>query len=304
MSDSAALVDFYQQTVIYNYIGFATFVATIYDWLLCLGQETQLIWPQPRTGASALYFFNRYLCTFLLHLNWVAEYIMLIGPAVFSCLRVYALTGRNTVLSVLTLFFGLMPFVLNMATIYAGHVVNEPMPVGCTDEYTLSATVTIAGSLIFSDLLVIAVTWWSTYKISRLARSVTEKLTLNQVMLENGTIYFLCMTCLNVLQVLLNAISLVNTAFDTGSYTEGFIDLLTSVLISRFLLNLRATSQSSHTLSTPSFVASHPTFTTLPHFVSDLAGQVHSSSSSTLEFYDEDEEVTTEFELNVSHPGC
>ncbi|KAI9060780.1 hypothetical protein FKP32DRAFT_1595102 [Trametes sanguinea] len=238
---------------------------------------------------------------------------MLIGPAVFSCLRVYALTGRNMVLSGLTLFFGLMPFVLNMATIYAGHVVNELMPVGCTDEYTLPDTVTIAltflsrGSLILSDLIVIAVTWWSTYKISRLARSITGKLTLNQVMLENGTIYFLCMTCLNVLQVLLNAISLANTALDTGSYTENFIDLLTSVLISRFLLNLRATSRNSHTLSTPSFVASQATFTTLPHFVSDLAGPVHSSSSSascTLEFHYEDEIATSEYNLEDPRSGC
>ncbi|KAJ3000303.1 hypothetical protein NUW54_g6807 [Trametes sanguinea] len=339
MSDSAALVEFYQQTAIYNYIGFATFVATIYDWLLCLGQETEFIWPQSRTGASALYFFNRYLyifvqllsfiylrpmsyaayvfstpsavcqqilylfvnrCTFLLHLNWVVEYIMLIGPAVFSCLRVYALTGRNTVISGLTLFFGLMPFVLNMATIYAGHVVNEPMPIGCTDEYTLPDTVTIAYLVVdVQDQQARQEHHRETYPEPSDAGE-RDHLLLVRILERQARVRLDA-------QLLLNAISLANTALDTGSYTENFIDLLTSVLISRFLLNLRATSRNSHTLSTPSFVASQATFTTLPHFVSDLAGPVHSSlssSSSTLESQYEDELATSEYNLEDPRSGC
>ncbi|CDO72028.1 hypothetical protein BN946_scf184943.g63 [Trametes cinnabarina] len=245
--------------------------------------------------------FDNQACTFVLHLNWVSEYIMLLGPAIFSCLRVYALTGRNKALSGLTLAFGCMPFILNMVTIYAGHVVNEPMPVGCTDEYTLSATATIACTpilyystlLILSDVIVMAVTCWSTYKVSKLARSISQPLTLNQVMLENGIVYFLSLTCLNILQVLLNAISLANTAIDTGSYTEEFIDLVTSVLISRFLLNLRATARHSRSFSAPSFITSEAPSSSLPQFVSEFAGQIHSSSSTSQYSFGGDEGETT-----------
>ncbi|KAI0669085.1 hypothetical protein C8Q78DRAFT_229599 [Trametes maxima] len=42
-------------------IGCAVSALLVYDWLLTFDREVRLIWRRPRTGASVLYFFTRYI---------------------------------------------------------------------------------------------------------------------------------------------------------------------------------------------------------------------------------------------------
>ncbi|KAH9895751.1 hypothetical protein C8Q73DRAFT_664849 [Cubamyces lactineus] len=136
----AELIEEYQGMFDYNAIGYACLALLVYDWLTSLGQESVVIWSKPKTAASALYIFSRYSvllsnviallagfpgiliterCVATIYLSVVVKYVAMIAPAVFSALRVYALTQKNKPLSAVVLVLGLGPFVVNMVRVAA-----------------------------------------------------------------------------------------------------------------------------------------------------------------------------------------
>ncbi|KAL7278498.1 hypothetical protein ACG7TL_007497 [Trametes sanguinea] len=61
---AAELVATYQSVFIANAIDNAVTAFLVYDWLLCLDEETHFIWPRAKSGASVLYLLNHYLLLF------------------------------------------------------------------------------------------------------------------------------------------------------------------------------------------------------------------------------------------------
>ncbi|OJT11720.1 hypothetical protein TRAPUB_11782 [Trametes pubescens] len=88
-------------------------------------------------------------------------------------------------------------------------------------------------SLIVGDALVLAVTWWKTYRLKRAADAARVKTFIVELLLRDGTIYFGTMLVLNVLHIIINFVEQV-------SFMGDIADVLTSILVSRFLMNLRA----------------------------------------------------------------
>ncbi|OSD03799.1 hypothetical protein PYCCODRAFT_1434197 [Trametes coccinea BRFM310] len=307
--EAAELVATYQSVFIANAIANAVTAFLVYDWLLCLDEETHFIWPRAKSGASVLYLLNRYLllldylwdlvglatlsdevCSAYIWITTILQYSALVIPAVFSCLRVYALTGRNKWLSGCTLVLGLMPFFTNWATIYQTSVANLAQPIGCAFLNTISSQLYLRQvlisriPLILSDLIVVAVTWVKLLRDHQFSRKVTTRPTLHRIMLENGTLYFLVLLGLNILQVVFTKLSLTivvpSTASGYLSYIIVLLDPLTSILVSHFILNLRAANDPSSASIHSSFVDGELQFAQQQELVNSMDGPVHTLSNN------------------------
>jgi len=95
-------------------------------------------------------------------------------------------------------------------------------------------------SAITSDVIVIATTWYYNGSAYRKAWKLNSGANLGTLVLRDGTLYFLCILLINTLQTYLETSRPSPPV--TGSYSVVLLVLIPSVLISRFLLNLREVS--------------------------------------------------------------
>ncbi|OCH87918.1 hypothetical protein OBBRIDRAFT_836984 [Obba rivulosa] len=119
--------------------------------------------------------------------------------------------------------------------------------------FTARCVVTIATRLcaIAADVLILVVTWHKTYATKREADRHGIKTPLAAMLLRDGTLYFILLLCLNVL----NMAGIATNVFSIASI---FSTPLSSIIISHFLLNLRQLAYGPHDDeldSQPSFVA-------------------------------------------------
>ncbi|KAL7285753.1 hypothetical protein ACG7TL_000862 [Trametes sanguinea] len=341
---ASILPEIYEELYTSNRLGFTACTLLLYDWLLSFSQEVRFGWPQLKTGASALYLLSRYSiiimylinfyqahtlevhrqfavfpdndlprsfdsCKGIAWFNNVVSAFILLSPAVFSTLRVYALTGRNKHLSALTFLLGIAPFAVNVTTDYKNQIMILPDPLGCgainTAPPRLQWALTLTSRIpaILCDILVIAITWVKTFRINWLARDVLNKsgvshTTLHSVMLESGTIYFLTLLCLNILQIVMNILILLD--FGDGGYVTQLIDPITSILVARFILNLRAANEPLHVSTNASFLGPELEFAAQSHPAASLAGPVHTPDMTWSDSADDDDEL--EFQMAGESP--
>lgn len=245
----------------------STSVLVLYEYVLTLSQEIKCIWKGRPTSVTIVYLLNRYTIvaysiTSILQLvshSWKSitsiedalvcwETLSMIWEfvwAVFGALRVYAVGGRNWPLAIVTLSLGLVSLVAN-AYIYAR---RSPVPTSSSSAKKLSVpgnqvSITLENKLmiasrtclIASDILVLYVTWMSMLKLRRMSGSSSPRVSsLIVMMCRDGTIYFLALLLLNSLEI-----GLYLTNVFTGLSTV--ITPVSSVIMSRFLLNLRQLS--------------------------------------------------------------
>ncbi|RPD64240.1 hypothetical protein L227DRAFT_560964 [Lentinus tigrinus ALCF2SS1-6] len=217
----------------------------------------------------------------------IFPYIIL---AAFSGLRTYALSQRNTFIGLFTSLLSLVPAGINALTkaqyfLSTFTFVNLEPPSNCTAFSDITANLskaanyhfficnrlTIASrtSLIAADICVIAVTWWSTYGIRKLTRDARLETSFGTLLLRDGTIYFMSVHCafgecvllaMNVVHMTLNTVK-PNNVVQQASYVTILENPIASVLVSRFILNLREVDQlgpgdASFDDTLPSFVNS------------------------------------------------
>ncbi|EIW64011.1 uncharacterized protein TRAVEDRAFT_67927 [Trametes versicolor FP-101664 SS1] len=273
MSDNE-LVDEVQTLFNETYYTFAAFALLAYEYVITFDREVRLVWGGGVTGANTLFVLNRYWLFFQYVTQVVTTYpisqtsctvvgYMVIvgngGPpfiwAVFSTLRGYALSGRKWWVAILIFAFFLPDIVLT--AIYYSRLVPiavEPpfncllasnLPEATWIQFTIASRV----CLIVGDLIVLIVTWHSTFGITRAARVANIRMSLTTAILKDGTLYFACLLILNVVNIIVNAVP-------NSSAVSAFQDPVTSILVSRFLLNLRDTLGGDVHDTRPSFVAS------------------------------------------------
>ncbi|KAH9850483.1 hypothetical protein C2E23DRAFT_887374 [Lenzites betulinus] len=234
---------------------FAEATLIFHEYLITIDSEVRLIWRRKITGATVLFFLNRYIMVFRNAIT-IASYpsigntFSLVAPAhaAFSTLRVYALSGRDWRIAAVVCFIMLGPIIANVYDLPQEKPVNLPPPYNCevansvataTDtkrKYPSSVynVVVIASrvSLIVGDAIVLAVTWWKTYRIKKAADAAQMRTSIVDLILRDGTIYFATMLLLNVLHIVINFV-------ETVSFMGDIANTLTSILISRFIMNLR-----------------------------------------------------------------
>ncbi|TBU42631.1 hypothetical protein BD309DRAFT_865942 [Dichomitus squalens] len=174
---------------------FAEAALILHEYLITFDSEVRLMWRRKITGASIIFFLNRYIMLlsqlFILPtwapvsdltisrcrcaaLGWL-DVIFNLAPYfvwnVFATLRVYALTGRDWRIPSIVALLMLGPIAANIVLSCSAHIV-----------VLVSRICLIAG-----DAVVIAVTWWKTYRLKREAEASNIKAPLVTMLLRDGT---------------------------------------------------------------------------------------------------------------------
>ncbi|KAM5541392.1 hypothetical protein V8D89_004946 [Ganoderma adspersum] len=139
-----------------------------------------------------------------------------------------------------------MPVVVNLIAVHYG-VNGENVPfAGCVEVDLMSPTLgkrlTIASrvGLIAADSLLILITWFSLSRNGTKLGLTFRTATLAEVLLRDGTIYFVVLVVLNVLHLAFSLISVAVPALEITSDMTAFTDPLTAILVQRFLIHLQS----------------------------------------------------------------
>ncbi|KAI0794461.1 hypothetical protein C8Q74DRAFT_1445830 [Fomes fomentarius] len=259
-------------------IDFAASAFLIYDIIVTLDSEVNNFWAGRLTGAKALFFANRYIallsivamiatngllsdkgCTSLERMVTVTQSLMFVPWAAFSAARAYVL-GNNKPLSIFLFLCFLMPLGVNLAPLVLG-ITGEADPIfGCTLKLNITTDLSVKFvlmarlPLILADAILVFITWWSphTRDVRRSLRH-SDSWSFSTILLQNGTIYFIVMFILNVAHLVFS----MEAIFGSGneSFITTFTSPLTSVLVSRFLLQLQQAHK--RTVRVPSDHALH-----------------------------------------------
>ncbi|RPD54061.1 hypothetical protein L227DRAFT_567546 [Lentinus tigrinus ALCF2SS1-6] len=209
-----------------KYVYSASTAVLVYDILLTMDREVKLFWTGQFSGATIVYFAVRSMgllvnilgfgthiptldqkgCPERMADTWDAlEALEYLPSAVFSGMRAFALTRRW--------YWGALIFVLALS----------PVAVNLTDliMYTFGAAWPVIGC----------------YMATRPMKTRIYTLSLSDVMLWNGVLYFVAITTLNILVLVLN-VGGTETSGVAG-WVGAFAPPLNTILISRFLLDLQ-----------------------------------------------------------------
>ncbi|KAI0687259.1 hypothetical protein C8Q76DRAFT_760534 [Earliella scabrosa] len=252
----------------------------MHEYLSTLTSEIDLFWGTSYSGASALFFANRYLGllnnnhlvwflgvigihdhSFCVVWSWLAPLIQLpqfLVWAAISALRTYAVNRGRMTFPLIVFVLLCIPLSANVAKavrmtaslskgLCAPAINHPPSP-------HPQATLVVARiSWIVADTILVGCTWVATYgTVRRSLRdgAVHSAPTLMHICNRDGSIYFVCMTLLSLVHL---GLSVDETRFErrvAANMVSSVIDPLISMLISRLMLNLRA---SNKRLTEPSF---------------------------------------------------
>ncbi|OSD07956.1 hypothetical protein PYCCODRAFT_1463221 [Trametes coccinea BRFM310] len=220
--------------------------------LLKLTDNTLLAPTDIMTWFGRCLVLNRVLAVFS-----VAPYFVW---AAFSALRAYAMSNRTWPIAVAVFLLSVASSCYNIYNFSRLVPINLPAPNYCIptfpgitatfiDQTTLRAapqgTTATRICLIVADALVIGVTWFRTYRFRKSAAEAKVKTSFLRLLLRDGTVYFVILLILNVLQIVVRFTAQAN-------FITTFEEPLTSILISRFLMNLRAIKYATHLIGSGS----------------------------------------------------
>ncbi|RPD53858.1 hypothetical protein L226DRAFT_526993 [Lentinus tigrinus ALCF2SS1-7] len=232
-------------------------------------------------SCSATYY-SAALANGLIYLPW----------AVFSALRGYALS-QNIWLGFTIFVLSAFPFGTDCYANFQGLTIYVDPTYGCIPNVTISDTYVKYANLftrvplVIADLIVVTITWAATYKASKEASvfgsqpSIT-KILFRDVILDyldpeadmtsgTGNVYFIILSLVNILHLIFSIVSIGRT--DTTIHQSTlviWIPAFTTILVSRFMLDLQAVTQNqAHQQSLSSFGSVY-----FNHFVGSLGASL------------------------------
>ncbi|TEB31068.1 hypothetical protein FA13DRAFT_479047 [Coprinellus micaceus] len=250
----ATILDGYEWTQRLNYLGISGFTVLLCDFLHTFPDEVRLMWPQPLSPLKALFLFLRYYimghmillinygyptgvttqhCTTTFIAMTISSGFLIVASEWVLFIRVWAFSGRNkkvlaflgfqaiaihgaTKITLVTLFirsvrFSPVPFHLNM-----------PCLVADSNDKLLSGTF---GLLLWGLVSIMSIMIFFVYQRHR-----HLKTKLLSVFYRDGVFYFVCLSML----------ATVNIVVNTTSKARGFKYLFTQIeVISHVILSTR-----------------------------------------------------------------
>ncbi|KAI0704488.1 hypothetical protein C8T65DRAFT_696536 [Cerioporus squamosus] len=262
-SDADAIAS-YESIVVNNYCVVAASVFLLYEYVITIDREVNAFWYRAPTGASILFLSNRYLsfvvnvlgliefghlsdesCASIARGLSVLTFMNYLPWAAFSGLRAYALC-RGVMLSTLVFLLALVPLPINAARFSFDLTgVNDPQW-GCFAEDSTPSSLQLKfviisrTCLIVSDALLMGLTWWALPKHTISFATIRKTgVSLTTVLLRDGTLYFGVLLIMNVLHLAFSLTSMFGFTDNGASNVTAFTEVVTAVLVSRFLLNLQ-----------------------------------------------------------------
>ncbi|KAH9925049.1 uncharacterized protein BXZ73DRAFT_103420 [Epithele typhae] len=207
-ADIAAIVDEISSFKAYNFVQFSANVLIFYEYLVTFTTEVSAFWISSggSTGAMVLFFLNSYLAE--ARAQFLLDLMQYVSWAAFTGLP------------------------LNLTLYKYVEIVDDPV-MGVINVNASPAFLNARTSLMLADILAISVTWYN------LRRDEKSKSSLANVLIRDGAIYFLTIFSLNAIHMSLTLASILSPV-QTNSEVTTFTEPLTSILVSRFLLNLQA----------------------------------------------------------------
>lgn len=259
-----------------QYIDFAALTLLYYDYALTFGSERRLLWSQRsfKQWGSILFFLNRY-CAVLGHFpvffqlfsqpgsalcKTVYSYHQILAVVLEAIIvlsfvtRTYALYGQNRVVLVALTSLALAGLGVNGFMLTGGEKLptNPVLPeglVGCAEGLSWSQSWHLAiswGTVMIFDLIVVAMTLVKTIQLNWGGASGGR--TIIHILMRDGVAYFGVIS----LAVLSNILSFVYGSELTRGVTTTWTNVLSSVLVSRLMINLREQRDHSIQESQPS----------------------------------------------------
>lgn len=246
----------------------ASTALVFYNWFICLDQQIEFIWTRKLAGPALLFYliqstqlsicanavFSLFgpqsvtICrvTSIIDMSLTVIYFLIV--AVFSSLRVWAISGKQWVPPSIAFFFGLVPGGIELYSSMVQQmdgISSLPAPYGgCSWKEPISAGTNIAlavcarSSAIMLDMIILFITWRHTYRSSKFAWEAGAPSKLYDLLLTDGTLYFIAMLAINIAQLSVNLPLIKSPSF--YNYVCPITIAMSSVLISRFILNLRS----------------------------------------------------------------
>ncbi|KAI0831379.1 hypothetical protein BC628DRAFT_1415893 [Trametes gibbosa] len=257
-----------------NYIDLVAFVVLLFEHLITLDCEVQLAWGRKLSCARVVFLLNRYLSLFLLFLslvpllptnNLVGQFMIRVLTAilytvwaVFSGLRIYAISNHSRFVTLAVVSLALVP-------------------VGTNIVRTLS--VITRGCLTASEGIVIIITWMNTWHKDRSSCRMGAQTSFMALVLREGMVYFSVLLALNITQIIFTFAE--RNAF---SLLLQFTNVLTPILISRFYFDLDDLQTQEWMTTLPS--ARHTTLRFAANTSSSFDEGSYDSDTSTATFND------------------
>ncbi|RDX47023.1 hypothetical protein OH76DRAFT_1485073 [Lentinus brumalis] len=242
---AAAVVDEFYSIYTEDYCIMAAAVLFIYDAFLTFDREVTWFWTAKRTGASLLFFANRWL----------------------------------TILYFVTVLVTFAPFPSD--NVGSQSFAMAPAHSRICRAVTIVARV----PLIVADILLIYITWtrlssWCALKATAGLRP-SNSLSLSNILFRGGIVYFAVLFGLNVLHLALSAAAVGDSGNLGESVVTTFTAPLTAVIVSHFLLELQEANKMDVRLDPGDpLCSSRDPYDTAPSFISSLGGFVNPGLST------------------------
>ncbi|KAJ3540693.1 hypothetical protein NM688_g6191 [Phlebia brevispora] len=265
--DSVIVAEF-QANLIYNYADIAVLTLAGYEYFIGFKHEYDFLWQRKWTAVTWLFLANRYLLLFdviaqnvpFSSWRWCAQskdtscshyplmatiavisYLPLIISAVFSALRVFALADRNFFITGVVLILALVPFGTNvyaLSTSTYGYVITPVLGATCNPQPNISIAINFDVSYYLVQDISPGKGGRVPWAVERSRDPSSRRFT--------GSIYFIALVLLSVAELLVEIVPSLQKLNPVGMVAE----VLQSVLVSRFIIDLRRDNGTSTGVST------------------------------------------------------
>ncbi|KAI0704206.1 hypothetical protein C8T65DRAFT_696620 [Cerioporus squamosus] len=280
-ADAAATIELFDSLSTTTYCGVAAAVVFIFDALITFDRDVACFWNTKWTGASLLFFANK----------WVSMTLYVMSLVDFASLRsdkLFLVHSGNICNEHIAVDpwdrskpIGFIVLALSLAPVGA-NLVRQQSHAKHTLIYRITVVIMSRVPLIAADILLIYITWtklssWAALRDVRFSK----RLSLSDILFHGGTIYFVVLFALNVLHLTFTATAVAGDGSGGYSVVTVFTGPITAILISRFLLALQEASQAVVRLDRddPLHSSRNPWDST-PSFISSLGGFINPDLSA------------------------
>ncbi|KAI0722609.1 hypothetical protein C8Q76DRAFT_782827 [Earliella scabrosa] len=223
---NAQIIADYDSFQVGSYMNVATGALYAFEYVVTFDREVNLFWKRKITMASVLFIANRYLAL-------VTRFMGFPYP-------IEDQNAPNTSHGLVRSFAILHPWDMSISWKL---VLRAALSQNNQETFKMRFIVARSTAMA-ADLLVLAITWKATFKASRegIRALGGQRTSLSTVLFKNGVIYFMTLLIINILHLSFTLLSIGSSNLVISGNASSmifFVEPLTAILVSRFLIDLQ-----------------------------------------------------------------